>query len=97
VESDQLHALSAVTSEIILCKGLLMLLVNSLLKRITLNKNLFYVYHIKFIEVCHCLGVLLVADRQADGMGNHVMNNSFSLKASKNTVDLEFIFPCSGV
>ena len=74
-----------------------MLLVNSLLKRITLNKNLFYVYSIKFIEVGHCLGVLLVADRQADGTRNHVMNNSFSLNASKNTVDLEFIFPCGGV
>ena len=74
-----------------------MLLVNSLLKCVTLNKNLFYAYLIKFIEVCHCLGVLLVADRQADGTGNQVMNNSFSLNASKNTVDLEFIFLCGGV
>jgi hypothetical protein len=50
-------------------------LVHSLLKCITLNKNLFYVYHIKFIEVSHCVAVLL----GADGTGYHVMNNSFSL------------------
>jgi len=47
----------------------------------------------KFIEVSRCLAVLIVAD----GTGNHIMNNSFSLNASKNTVDLEFIFPCRGV
>jgi len=64
-----------------------MLLVNSHLKYIALNKNLFYAYLIKFMEVSHCLGLLLVADRQAGGTGNQVMNNSFSLNASKNTVD----------
>jgi hypothetical protein len=74
-----------------------MLLVNALLKCIALNKNLFYAYLIKFIEVSHCLGVLLVADRQTDCTGNQITNNSFSLNASKNTVDLEFIFPCGGI
>jgi len=70
-----------------------MLLIHSLLKCTTLNKNLFYVYRMKFIEVSRCLALLLVAD----GTGNHVMNNSFSLNASKNTMDFEFIFPCGGV